>query len=249
MPKQNGIFQLEGTLLGVSFYKTKDGYMARMKGGVTAGRIKKHPAYKRTRENQKEFGTINTAGKLLRESLKPFTSHSSDNRVVNRITQLMAGLKNLDQTNVRGKRNVQGGLNEPGSENLLKGFNFNREAGLSTVLTRPIEVDAATGVITIAGLKPEEHMTCPYEATHARITGIQVRIDFATGVFETIETNSAEVDVEDLVPSTVVLTPVSVPSGPGIDLFLVNVHFLQEIASVRYALKSQGNALAIVAVG
>ena len=49
MARQKGIIKLEGTIGDVSFYKSKDGYLAREKGGVDADRIKNDPAFQRTR--------------------------------------------------------------------------------------------------------------------------------------------------------------------------------------------------------
>ena len=39
MAKQSGIIKLEGTIGDVTFYKSKDGLLARSKGGVDASRI------------------------------------------------------------------------------------------------------------------------------------------------------------------------------------------------------------------
>ena len=47
MAKFDGIFNLEGTLKGMTFYKSKDGHMVRTKGGVSKERIAKDPAFER----------------------------------------------------------------------------------------------------------------------------------------------------------------------------------------------------------
>ena len=47
MARQKGIIKLKGTIGDVSFYKTKDGYLAREKGGVDGDRIKNDPAFQR----------------------------------------------------------------------------------------------------------------------------------------------------------------------------------------------------------
>jgi hypothetical protein len=36
MAQQKGIIKLDGTIGGITFYKSKDGYLAREKGGVSA---------------------------------------------------------------------------------------------------------------------------------------------------------------------------------------------------------------------
>ena len=56
MARQKGLIKLDGTIGGITFYKSKDGYLAREKGGVCADRIAKDPNFQRTRENGEEFG-------------------------------------------------------------------------------------------------------------------------------------------------------------------------------------------------
>jgi len=53
---------LKGPIGDISFYKSKDGYLARSKGGVDKSRIKNDPAFQRTRENGSEFGRAGIAG-------------------------------------------------------------------------------------------------------------------------------------------------------------------------------------------
>jgi hypothetical protein len=106
MAKQTGIIKLKGKIGDLSFYKSKDGHLAREKGGVEADRIKNDPAFVRTRENGAEFGSSASAGKFTRDSLRPIALTASDNRVVARMTKLMTQIKNLDTTSVRGSRNV-----------------------------------------------------------------------------------------------------------------------------------------------
>lgn len=46
MARQKGIIKLDGTIGDITFYKSKDGYLAREKGGVPADRIANDPAFK-----------------------------------------------------------------------------------------------------------------------------------------------------------------------------------------------------------
>ena len=65
MARQRSIIKLDGTIGGITFYKSKDGYLAREKGGISAERIANDPAFERTRENGSEFGRAGKAGKVL----------------------------------------------------------------------------------------------------------------------------------------------------------------------------------------
>jgi hypothetical protein len=94
MARQTGLIKIKGTLDNVNFYKTKDGDLARMKTSVDADRIKNDPAYIRTRENNAEFGNSSSAGKLLRDTIRPMSLNASDGRVTSRMTKIMTQIKN-----------------------------------------------------------------------------------------------------------------------------------------------------------
>ena len=79
MARQKGIIKLKGSIGDVSFYKTKDGYLAREKSGVDKDRIKNDPAFQRTRENGAEF--THRACESL-SILETFVERRWDQRVV-----------------------------------------------------------------------------------------------------------------------------------------------------------------------
>lgn len=106
MARQKSIIKLDGTIGDITFYKSKDGYLAREKGGVPADRIKNDPAFQRTRENGSEFGRAGKSGKVLRNSIRALLQNSSDSRMVSRLTQQMVKVIQMDETNPRGQRNV-----------------------------------------------------------------------------------------------------------------------------------------------
>lgn len=248
MARQTGLIKLKGTLDNVSFYKTKDGNLARMKTSVDAKRIANDPAFERTRENGAEFGSSASSGKVLRDAIRPLLQNASDPRVVSRLTKIMTHIKNLDGTSVRGARNVGVGIATPTAKALLKGFNFNKEAILGSILYNPQSVDPATGIISINGLVPINEMAIPQGATHISLKGTWAKVDFATGVAEVQETNEVNLPI-DATSSNVVLTPSAVPAGAGTDLYLLMVAFYQEVNGVQYTLKNGAfNALSIIEI-
>ena len=66
MAKIDGIVEIQGTVKGVTFYRSKDGMLARAKGGISKKRMKTDPAFQRTRENGVEFGHNAKMSKLMR---------------------------------------------------------------------------------------------------------------------------------------------------------------------------------------
>ena len=189
MARQTGLLKIKGTLDNVTFYKSKDGDIAKMKTSVDAARIANDPAFARTRENGKEFGNSASAGKLLRDSLRNITVNISGTNNVARITQIMSKIKNQDTTSVRGQRNVGVGIANATAKALLKGFDFNPSAMLGSMLYKPYVLAPATGVITIAGFVPATDLTWPNGATHVSITGGFLNINFATNAVDFKLTN------------------------------------------------------------
>lgn len=248
MAKLGGILKIEGTLDGMTFYKTKDGHLVRTKGGVSKERIQNDPAFERTRENGREFGTSAASGKLLRLSVRNLLMRAKDSRVASRLTQAMTRVKNLDTVSARGERNVAIGIMTPEGKEILKGFNFNNRAIIGSVLFAPYSIDGATGEITLTDLNPMNDIAYPSGATHVSLTSAFAKIDFATGE-NSIEISPAVNLPIDNTTATQTLVPPAVPTGTGNDVMLILVEFFQEVNGNQYSLKNGAyNVLSIVEV-
>jgi hypothetical protein len=248
MARQSGLIKIKGTLDNVSFYKTKDGDLARMKTSVDGDRIANDPAFIRTRENNSEFGSSARSGKLTRDNLRPISMNATDGRVVARMTKIMTQIKNLDTTSVRGARNVGVAMATAQAKALLKGFEFNNDAMLSSMLFKPWAVNTTTGVITIAGLVPTLDLIYPEGATHVSFTGSYANINYATGVADVKLTNVQNLPISGT-SSAITLTPTAVPTGTGAKIFLLKIEFFQLVNAVQYSLKNGAyNALKIIEV-
>lgn len=249
MATQKGVFKITGTIDGLTFYESKYGPLVRKKGGPSSEQVKKDPAFKRVRENGKEFGTCGKATKLLRAVLHPLMKDASDFLVTGRLNKLMFAIKNLDTTSIRGERNVAMGITSLAAKDLVKGFDFNETAPLRRVLKIPYTINTGTAVIGIPGLIPQQDLYYPTGATHAKITGAWIKIDFGTGLAELVSSNQVALPVNEVL-SNVVLTPVSLPGGMGTDILLLQVLFYQEINGTSYSLKNgENNAMGIIEVG
>ena len=248
MAKQTGIIKLKGKIGDLSFYKTKDGHLAREKGGVEADRIKNDPAFVRTRENGAEFGASASSGKFSRDTLRPIANTASDNRVVARMTKLMTLIKNLDTNSTRGKRNAGVAMTLATAKALLKGFEFNINALLGSVLYKAYAVNTTTGVITIPGLVPVNDVAWPAGATHISLTGAYANLNYATSIGDLKLTNIVNLLI-DGTTTAVTLTPTAVPSGTGAKVFLLKIEFFQMVNGVQYFLKNGAyNALKVIEV-
>lgn len=248
MAKQTGIFKVEGTLNDVTFYKSKDGFMIREKGGISAERMASDPAFVRTRENQAEFRRAGKAGKALRAAFRPLLRDASDNRVVSRLLKEMMRVVKADSTSVRGKRNVLDGELE-----LLEGFEFNAGGKLSQTFFAPYTatVNRVTGALQIAvpAFAPQNQVAAPVEATHYQIMGGGGEIDFEAESFD-VKTNTSAVLPIGSANSSALNLSFSVAANSTHPLFLVlGIAFYQEVNGTQYPLKNGAyNALSVVKV-
>ena len=248
MARQKGIIKLDGTIGDITFYSSKDGKMAREKGGIDATRMKTDPAFKRTRENGAEFGSAASAAKLLRDSFRTLLATVRDSRMTARLTTIMTKIKALDSVSIRGERNVADGLQAPNAVNLIKGFNFNKNAIFRSVLNKAVLLNTATGSFTINGLVPLKDVVFPNGATHLNLFGAWARVDFAAGSYTVEETNKINLLIDNM-PANVNLVVATPPTGGGYDFFVIGIEFLQEVNGSQYALRNGSfNALTILEV-
>ncbi|NLZ46801.1 MAG: hypothetical protein GX896_08940 [Clostridiales bacterium] len=248
MARQKGIIKLKGAIGDISFYKSKDGYLAREKGGVEASRIANDPAFARTRENGAEFGHSASAGKLLRDAVRVLGKNASDNRVTARLTKIMSQIKNLDEANERGERSVAEGLLLDAGKALLKGFNFNVNAVMGSVLYAPYGVDIDTGKIRIESLITQEEINYPPGATHVIFKSGFAVVDFENGNSAMTCSDPVCMEINGEVDSLTVI-PEEIPQMEGTKFILFCIEFVQEVNRINYSLKNGAyNVLAIVEV-
>jgi hypothetical protein len=248
MARQKGIIKLKGTIGDITFYKTKDGHLAREKGGIDASRIASDPAFQRTRENGSEFGRAGKAGKILRTSLRALLLNSADGRMVSRLTQAMIKVIQADVTSLRGLRNVIDGEAE-----MLSGFEFNIRGKLGTSLFAPFvgTIDRVTGEISVdlAEFIPANMIAAPSGTTHYKIISAGSEIDFEAETF--VEAHSETAILPWDAVATVAINQVNaVTPNSTKPLFLaLGVEFYQEVNGQMYALKNGSyNPLALVQV-
>ncbi len=248
MAKQKGIIKLDGTIGGITFYKSQDGYLAREKGGVSGERIATDPNFQRTRENGEEFGRAGKAGKLLRTAIRAMLQNSADSRMVSRLTQKMVEVIQADETNPRGQRNVIDGEAE-----LLEGFEFNINGKLGTTLYAPytttIDRVAGTLAVSIPSFIPLNMLAAPGGATHFKLVSAGAEIDFENETF-VMDSQASAILPWDATATAVVNLSNAVTANSTKPLFLaLGIEFYQEVNAQMYPLKNGAyNPLALVEV-
>ncbi|MEQ6118765.1 hypothetical protein [Reichenbachiella sp. MALMAid0571] len=249
MAKQKGIIKLAGTIGDVTFYKSKDGYLAREKGGVDGDRIKNDPAFQRTRENGSEFGRAGKSRRILRNALRLLIQNASDSKVTSRLTKEILRVIKSDSTNARGER-----VMAEGDLSILNGFDFNANGKLSATLyaayTTAIDRAAGSLTVTIPAFIPGNTIAFPTGATHVKVLVGAAEVDFENESFQFDQAESAEIVLgPDQVAQLDLVA--NVTANTELDLFLVlGLDFLQEVNGVMYPMKNGSyNPLTIVEVG
>lgn len=240
--------QVEGSMDELNFYKRSGSSYVRKKGGVSGERIANDPEFKRTRENGAEFGMLAGAGKLVRVAFQVMVQASGGTNLAARLVKTLNKVKQADVTSIRGKRSVGVGIQTPEGKGCLKGFEFNPGAPFTSIVTKPVTLNAATGVMTLANLKGAQDLAFPPGATHAVFQAAWAKVDFELMKSETAYSNVVRVPL-DTTTQNVVLTPDSVPAMAGISFFAMSLKFEVETNGQAYSLNNQGfNALRIVDV-
>lgn len=248
MPKFEGIFNIAGTMQGMTFYKTKDGQMVKTKGGISKERISKDPAFQRTRENGSEFGHCAKMSQLLRNSISDKVDLAKDYRTSSRLNQSMSVIKNLDDTSFRGERTVWNGLQKPEGKAVLTGFDFNSNSKISQIFKANYLLDTDTGTLSFENFEPRVHLQMPEGATEADLQLICTKVDFEAGNYATAESARHTALPGDSAGTLSLVIPTA-PTGTGTAFWLLLAAFYQTVNGVRYPLKNkQYNAMAIIAV-
>lgn len=232
----------------LNFYKSKDGFKIRQKGGVSAERMASDPAFERTRENQQEFARAGRAGKVLRSAFRSLLLHASDSNLVSRLLKEMMRVVKADATSDRGQRNVLDGELE-----LLEGFEFNENGKLSQTLFADYtaSIERATGVLSVSlpGFIPSQMILAPAEATHYQLVSAGGSVDFTTGS-NGITTQATDILPIGNEPGAVVNHSFDAGANSTQPLFLVlGISFYQAVNGKNYTLKNGAfNALKLVKV-
>lgn len=248
MARQKGLIKLKGTMGDITFYRTKDGYMAREKGGITAERMRTDPAFQRTRENMAEFGRAGKAGKVLRNSVQSLLRTAGDRLMVSRLTKEMVKVIQLDAINPRGQRNVIDGEAE-----LLQGFDFNIHGKLHTSFGAPfvstLDRELGTANIDIAPFTPTDSVIAPAGSTHYKLVSAGTDINFEAETYTSDRTESGILPIDTVSTAPIALHN-TLPAASTNPLFLLfGINFYQEVNGTFYELKNGSyNALQLVQV-
>ena len=239
MAKLKSIFNIEGTLGEMTFFKKQNGsYFIKQKSSVSRERVMTDPAFARTRENGAEFGSLTQSGKIVRKGASLFIGNAKDATLSRRLVSEFARVKRLDAKSIRGKRNVYEGLLTVEGKALMRGFEFNSKANLGMIMLCPFVLDLEEGLITVDHFVPKRMLVAPTSATHVAFSSGVMRVDFWLGETEMIYSKVENLPL-DMTPVSFVLQPSLVPKGEGFNFYFLLIEFFQEVNGVQYPLNSE----------
>jgi hypothetical protein len=245
MAKQTGVLTLKGPVGRLSFYKTRNGYLAREKGGVDKTRIMNDPKYARTRENIREFTDNAKSSKLMRDALRPVISKIGDRRLNLRITQALMQVLKSDEVNVRGERRVK-----EGDWNLVKDMEMNAGSSLGSTLFFELQYNdsAASWQVILPAYTPQDMIAVPSGATHYRISATGVGLDFDSGSRSLANSGSTLLSVLDPALGQTLTVDKGQLGGTHF-AFVLSVEFIQMVNGVEYAINNRAhNAAKVISV-
>lgn len=168
MSKQKGLIKLEGNIGGISFYSSDGEHLARMANGPSKERIAKDPTFKRTRENNMEFGGSAKVSKAFRSALSTVLQSMAGRYLTSRLTKIFK-IINLKATGTRGQRPIE----LSAYKDTLKNFDLDKNTNLASVFGAPYTVaingDRNEVTLTIPSFVPDTFINAPVGATHFRL--------------------------------------------------------------------------------
>lgn len=264
MSRQTGVLRLKGKMGGISFYSSDGQDLARVANGPSKERIEKDPGFKRTRENNTEFGGSAKTAKALRVALSAIIQTMAGSRLVSRLTKLFKQI-NLKANGKRGERPILLSANKE----MLLNLNFDRKLNFSTIFSAPFtslaNADRNEGTVDIAAFNPDSFINSPSGATHFRLVqalGVvsDYTFDKSVGSYGPVDGvlnslgNVTYSAMESLTPTApIAINLVTALAGAptmSTDVSVVQclgIEFYQEVDGQMYQL-SQGNTMKVVNV-
>lgn len=266
MAKSNSLFEIEGTLGNVTFYKANGQNYAKTKSSISKKRIETDKAFQRTRENMQEFAGSATAGKAFREVFAGVVKLMQDTILSGRVTKIMKRILNSG-AGLRGEREI----NIEGYGYMLNGLEFNEKLPLNTVFYAPYGAPVVSAArdsiqLTVADFDTDAYLRAPEGATHFKLVlagGLLSNYIYVpmTNVYEPVDPDANAIgavtyssaiklggDVGTATVLDVDLSAVGIVPVTSMFIGAVGIVFYQQVNADLYVLAAS-NAMKVAVVG
>lgn len=266
MARNKSIIKLEGTLDGMTFFMKDGENLVKSQSTLSKNKIMTDSAFRRTRENMREFGGASRVGKAFRESFSGISKTMADTYMGARINRVMKRI-NRNGTGLRGERD----FNVVTFGDMLRGFEFNNKTPFDSQFTAPSTPPVISGtrdLVTwvVPDFSIDSYVSIPDGATHLRLVlaagyvsnyFYNVTLDSYVPDDESVNARggvsySTEIPLAGMVGSdtTLVVDLTAFGAIPATSALFVGtgIIFYQQVNGAFYEL-AQGNALKVAAFG
>ncbi|SFN81068.1 hypothetical protein SAMN04487989_104151 [Bizionia echini] len=238
MAKQKGVIPLVGTIGGINFYYLNGKPVARVAGGGFNGEaIKTKISMERVRENASEFGDCSHVNKVFRQALRPFYTNHRFTFFHSRLMSMFTDLKKLDTDSARGSRQVYKGLLTDAGKRLLQDFTYTPDCKPQLVLPFSYGMDWPTYTLSIPQFNIE-HVQFITGSTHIALQFGVLDFNFET-LDSALHLAAPLVLAKDFAGTFLGFTPVTAPTGLGLQLAVMGVRYYQEVDGLMYVLNAE----------
>jgi hypothetical protein len=243
MARYRGIVTFAGLIDDKCYYERNGKHVVQTKGGFDGERIKTEERYLKTRQLYSEFGLCASQGALLKCDLQVYLNSIPDSYVYNWIQKGLVAVKSLDVISESGKRTVLNGLKTKEGMRLWRGFEFNRNRRLGSVLLQKPLVDMDLGRVTFRGqgglvgfVKSADYAALQLVLLRVDLESVSSVVCLSEGL---MVPRVYELD-EDLVLEA------AVPEGPGVLMGFLSVRFFKRYGKGLDVMRVKENVLGVV---
>lgn len=163
MAKIEAPFHIKGTLEDLNFYVQSGENYLRLKGksGVTKEQFAKNPIFDRIRQHSSEFRTCVKKSFVFRTLAKTFYDQAKEVSFAGRVNQLLFEIISEDTENPIGSRTIEKGLQSEHLEEIMVGFEGNKNRTLKKVLQKNIQFNWSTNQCNWKQCHPEKDIVWP----------------------------------------------------------------------------------------
>jgi len=248
MAKVTGPFKITGTIGGINFYKDgKDNIARTAGGGFTSEAVKTKESMERVRENASEFGHCAAVKSRFMRALHPYLFRVKGRKLHSAMSSLFVQIKNFDPVSRRGERMVGPGLTTTDGRNLLLTYSYPERFTIDYALGNRFVVDPVTQSCSCSDFDVSG-IAFPEFATHVGLLYGVVVMDFDAIQAHTFLADEYYVSKKDANHS-IVLNPVTSPSGEGVQIAVMGVRFYQEVNGVMTKLEAKRGVAVLGVIG
>lgn len=194
MAKADNLFDIEGTISNVSFYKMAgcDKTIVRTKGGPSKNKIKKHPKFETVRKNNSEWSGCTKMSQLIFNGL-PDVFAQADYPVIGTLNAMCKSIQLMDTEHEQGFRGVY--LSKYGE--VLEGFSPNRRRIFGQIVSVmpdfTVDRETLSATLSLPPINPACHLTNELKLPYYKVL---VNLAFIPDVYRSADSRDYRATIE-----------------------------------------------------